>query len=141
MLFGSRHRSRSHSGWMAKRLPSSRSMQSSVGEVMRSLDMGSPGWRDLLGRLDPCPGARPDALGGRIDLGGAVQTRLDLGSRVDRWIAQQLRIDIRVRCHIVVAIMNLVRDLRNHLGLEYEVQEAMRSLGMRCALRDEPGIE
>src|SRR5450759_5050759 len=94
----------------------------------------------LLSRLDPGPhpGAQPVVVG--AEFGGQVQPRANLGRRIHGRIVQDVFADIGPRPEIVVAVVNVVADLGNHLGLEDKIEELVRGLGMRGRGRNQQCI-
>src|SRR5450759_3181030 len=99
---------------MANADPSLLVRDSSLREVMHSLKRGTP----LFGGLDARPGARADAFGRGAHLSRAIQPCLDSGCRIDRRVAQDPRINKRIRGKIVVTVMQLVRDISDYAGLK-----------------------
>src|SRR5207344_2234403 len=89
------------------------------------------------GGLHSSPGPGADAFSGGGCLLGPEQSRLDLGRGIQGRIVDDTSADERARGGIVVAVVNLVGDLRNHLRAQHEIDELICSLRMRRTLRNE----
>ena len=99
-------------------------MASSVDEVTVSCKEAPP----LFSSLDARPGARTDAFGRRAHFGSPIQARLDRRGWIERRVVQDMRIDQRICGKIVVAVVQLIRDFRDHFGFKNEINELV-SLG------------
>src|ERR1700752_1705087 len=80
--------------------------------------------------FDARPGARSQALVARVEFRRQVEPRANLGGRVERRVVEDLRTPERPRRKIVVAVVNVVGDVGDHVRVEDEVDEGVRRARM-----------
>src|SRR5258706_9336890 len=89
------------------------------------------------GGFDAGPRAGPDAFRRRARFRGLVQPALHLGSRIQRNVLENTRIDQGTRGDIIVPVINRVADVGDHLRPQDKIDELVGGLRMRRARRDE----
>src|SRR5579863_4308440 len=90
--------------------------------------------------LDAGPGARAQPLIVRVEFRRQEQPRSYLRGRINARVFEDHGIDIAPRRQVVIAVEGIVGDVGDHLGVENEVQEAMRRVRMRCVGGNEHGV-